>query len=101
MPRLKMGNAEATLTATPMMAIMKLKRCESFAAGSSSSASFRAARNASVPMMVARPTEPRTTRLGTSLRMEGNVAASPASFKALLLFDRLLLDGVELVQADE
>src|SRR5688572_2862988 len=28
----------------------------------------------------------------------GNVAASPGPFKALLLFDRLLLDGLELIQ---
>src|SRR5688572_1796499 len=101
MPRLKMGKAEATATATPMMAIMKLNRCDSFAAGSRSTASLRAARNATVPMIAARPTEPRTTRLGMYLRMEGNVAASPGPFKALLLFDRLRLDGVELVQADQ
>jgi hypothetical protein len=56
-----MGNADPTATATPVMAIMKLERCDSFAAGSRSSESFPTEKNATAPTMMTRPKAPRTT----------------------------------------
>jgi len=65
-PRPKMGNADPTATATPVIATMKLEKCDSFAEGSRWSASFPAARNATAPTMLTRTKAPRTT---TNVRM--------------------------------